>query len=138
MDDASVGPYREIERLGIGGMGEVYLAVDTRLGRKVALKYLSDPSLDLPRARERLLREARAAAQISHPNIAAIYDILDTGTHPCIVMEYVPGETLATVAGRGPMPVDRVAAIGGQLADALAHAHAAGDWLTTFQARAPA
>jgi tetratricopeptide (TPR) repeat protein/tRNA A-37 threonylcarbamoyl transferase component Bud32/TolB-like protein len=107
-------------------MGEVFLATDTRLNRKVALKYLSDPSLDLPRARERLLREARAAAQISHPSIAAIYDILDVGTHPCIVMEYVPGETLAKVAGRGPMPVERVAAIGGQLADALAHAHAAG------------
>ena len=59
-------------------MGEVYLAIDTRLNRKVALKYLSDPSLDVPRARERLLREARAAAQITHPNIAAIYDILDT------------------------------------------------------------
>jgi tRNA A-37 threonylcarbamoyl transferase component Bud32/TolB-like protein len=126
VDQASVGPYRVIDRLGAGGMGEVYLATDTRLSRKVALKYLSDPSLDLPRARERLLREARAAAQISHPNIAAIYDILDTGTHPCIVMEYVPGETLAQVAGRGPMPVDRVAAIGAQLADALAHAHAAG------------
>ena len=126
MDQASVGPYRVIDRLGAGGMGEVFLATDTRLNRKVALKYLSDPSLDLPRARERLLREARAAAQISHPNIAAIYDILDTGTHPCIVMEYVAGDTLAQVAGRGPLPADRVAAIGAQLADALAHAHAAG------------
>jgi len=126
VDQASVGPYRVIDRLGAGGMGEVFLATDTRLNRKVALKYLSDPSLDLPRARERLLREARAAAQISHPNIAAIYDILDTGTHPCIVMEYVAGDTLAQVAGRGPLPADRVAAIGAQLADALAHAHAAG------------
>ena len=126
MDQESVGPYRVLHKLGEGGMGEVFLATDTRLNRKVALKYLSEPSLDLPLARERLLREARAAAQISHPNIAAIYDILDTGTHPCIVMEYVPGETLSKVAGRGPMPVDRVAAIGAQLADALAHAHAAG------------
>jgi serine/threonine-protein kinase len=126
VDQASVGPYRVIDRLGAGGMGEVFLATDTRLNRKVALKYLSDPSLDLPRARERLLREARAAAQISHPNIAAIYDILDTDTHPCIVMEYVAGETLAQVAGRGPIPADRVAAIGAQLADALAHAHDAG------------
>ena len=126
MDQESVGPYRVLHKLGEGGMGEVFLATDTRLNRKVALKYLSEPSLDLPRARERLLREARAAAQISHPNIAAIYDILDAGTHPCIVMEYVPGETLSKVAGRGPMPVDRVAAIGAQLADALAHAHAAG------------
>ena len=126
MDQSSVGPYRVIGRLGGGGMGEVFVALDTRLNRKVALKYLSDPSLDLPRAHERLLREARAAAHITHPNIAAIYDILDTGSHPCIVMEYVPGETLAKIAARGPMPVDRVTAIGAQLADALAHAHAAG------------
>jgi tetratricopeptide (TPR) repeat protein/TolB-like protein len=126
VDQASVGPYRVIDRLGSGGMGEVFLATDTRLNRKVALKYLSEASPDLPHSRERLLREARAAAQISHPNIAAIYDILETGPHPCIVMEYVPGETLAQVAGRGPMAVDQVAAIGAQLADALAHAHAAG------------
>ena len=126
MIGTSLGPYRVTEKLGEGGMGLVFLAIDTRLNRKVALKYLSDPSLDLPRARERLLREARAAAQISHPNIAAIYDIPDTGTHACIVMEDVPGETLAHVAGRGPLPVDRVVAIGAQLADALAHAHAAG------------
>jgi tetratricopeptide (TPR) repeat protein/tRNA A-37 threonylcarbamoyl transferase component Bud32/TolB-like protein len=126
VDDASVGPYRVIDRLGAGGMGEVFLATDTRLNRKVALKYLSDPALDLPRARERLLREARAAAQISHPNIAAIYDILDTGTHPCIVMEYAQGETLAQVSAKGPMPSEQAVSIGAQLADALAHAHAAG------------
>ncbi len=126
MEHASIGPYRVVERLGAGGMGEVYLAVDTRLNRRVALKYLSDPSLDVPHARERLLREARAAAKITHRNIAAIYDILDTGTPPCIVMEYAAGETLASVAARGPLPCERVLEIGAQLADALAHAHAAG------------
>ena len=126
MQDASIGPYRVVERLGAGGMGEVYLAVDTRLNRKVALKYLSDPSLDVPRARERLLREARAAAQITHPNIAAIYDILDSGAHPCIVMEYAQGDTLARIAARGPMPYIQALQIGTQLADALASAHAAG------------
>ena len=107
-------------------MGEAYLATDTRLNRRVALKYLSDPSLDAPHARERLLREARAAAQITHPHIAAIYDILDTATPPCIVMEYAAGETLASAAARGPLPCDQVLTIGAQLADALAHAHAAG------------
>jgi tetratricopeptide (TPR) repeat protein/tRNA A-37 threonylcarbamoyl transferase component Bud32 len=107
-------------------MGEVYLAIDTRLNRRVALKYLSDPSLDVPRARERLLREARAAAQITHPNIAAIYDILDTATPPCIVMEYAAGETLARVAARGPLACEQVLKIGAQLADALSRAHAAG------------
>ena len=121
-----LGPYQVLEKLGEGGMGEVHLALDTRLTRKVALKYLSDPSLDLPRTRDRLLREARAAAQITHPNIAAIYDILDTAAHPCIVMEYVHGETLARMAERGPLPFAQVVSIGSQLADALAHAHAAG------------
>ena len=126
MDDASIGPYRVIDRLGAGGMGAVYLALDTRLNRRVALKYLSDPSLDQPRARDRLLGEARAAGHITHPNIAAIYDILDTASPPCIVMEYVHGETLAHVAARGPMPSGTAVSIGVQLADALAHAHAAG------------
>ena len=126
MDDASIGPYRVIDRLGAGGMGAVYLALDTRLDRRVALKYLSDPSLDQPRARDRLLGEARAAGHITHPNIAAIYDILDTASPPCIVMEYVHGETLAHVAARGPMPSGQAVSIGVQLADALAHAHAAG------------
>ena len=126
MEQASIGPYRVVERLGTGGMGEVFLAVDTRLDRKVALKYLSDPSLDMPHARERLLCEARAAAQITHPNIAAIYDILETGEHPCIVMEYAQGETLSVLASRGAVPCAQAVNIGLQLADALARAHAAG------------
>ena len=126
MEHRSVGPYRTVERLGAGGMGEVHLAVDTRLDRNVALKYLSSPLLDTPRARERLLREARAAAQITHPNIAAIYDIVDGGDDPFIVMEYAQGETLASLASRGPLPCALVCRIGVQLADALAHAHAAG------------
>jgi eukaryotic-like serine/threonine-protein kinase len=126
MDRESIGPYRIVDRLGAGGMGEVFLAVDTRLGRKVALKSLSDPSLGAPQARARLLREARAAAQISHPNIAAIYDILDAGEHPCIVMEYAQGEPLSTFVARGPMPCRDVAAIARQMIDAVGHAHAAG------------
>jgi len=126
LERASIGPYLVLERLGAGGMGEVYLALDTRLNRKVALKYLSDHSLDAPHARDRLLREARAAAQITHPNIAAIYDILDAESPPCIVMEYAPGETLARLASRGPVACNRVLKVGVQLAAALAHAHAAG------------
>jgi eukaryotic-like serine/threonine-protein kinase len=122
----SVGPYRVIERLGAGGMGQVFLARDTRLDRNVALKQLSDPSLDTPHARQRLLREARAAAQITHPNIAAIYDILDHADPPCIVMEYVQGETLANVVRRGALPSAQALSIGLHLAEALAHAHAAG------------
>jgi serine/threonine-protein kinase len=126
VDHVTIGPYQVLDRLGAGGMGEVFLAVDTRLDRRVALKYLSDPALDVPHERDRLLREARAAAQITHPNIAAIYDVLDSGPHPCIVMEYAQGEPLSSVAARGPMDPRAVVAIGIQLADALAHAHAAG------------
>jgi serine/threonine-protein kinase len=107
-------------------MGEVYLAHDTRLNRKVALKSLSGPSVDTPEARDRLLREARAAAQLTHPNIAAIHDILDTGPCPCIVMEYVQGETLAAKISRGPLPPSQAVSIGVQLANALTQAHAAG------------
>jgi tetratricopeptide (TPR) repeat protein/TolB-like protein len=107
-------------------MGEVYLAVDTRLSRKVALKHLSDPLSDAAPARDRLLREARAAAQITHPNIAAIYDILETESKPWIVMEYAQGETLAAIVRRGAMKVEAALSIAARLADALARAHAAG------------
>ena len=121
-----LGPYEIQAAIGAGGMGEVYLAHDTRLNRKVALKSLSGPSVDTPQARERLLREARAAAQLTHPNIAAIHDILDSGPCPCIVMEYVQGETLAAKIARGPLPCAQALSIGIQLADALVQAHAAG------------
>ena len=126
MIGSSIGPYEVLERLGAGGMGDVYLARDARLNRQVALKSLSDPSLDIPDARARLLQEARAAARLTHPNIAAIHDILDCDPRPCIVMEYVQGETLAAIVARGPMPAAQALSIGIQLADALAHAHAAG------------
>jgi tetratricopeptide (TPR) repeat protein/TolB-like protein/tRNA A-37 threonylcarbamoyl transferase component Bud32 len=122
--ESQVGPYRVIDRLGAGGMGEVYLAEDTRLGRQVALKRLSDASLGDAEARARILREAGAAATLNHPNVAAIYDVIDSGGRAYIVMEFVPGESLADqVHHGGPMPVDRVVQIGVQLCDALAEAH---------------
>jgi serine/threonine-protein kinase len=105
-------------------MGEVYLAEDTRLGRRVALKRLSDESLGDAEARSRILREAGAAATINHPNVAAVYDVLDSGGRAYIVMEYVPGVSLAEQVHRhGPMSVDRVVRLGMQLCDALAEAH---------------
>ena len=121
-----VGPYAVIERLGGGGMGEVYLAEDTRLGRRVALKRPSEAFLSAPNARERLHREASAAGRLTHPNIAAVYDVLDVDAYPYIVMEYVEGETLSTVLTRGPLTVERALEIGLQIADALVAAHARG------------
>jgi serine/threonine-protein kinase len=121
-----VGPYAVLEQLGSGGMGDVYLARDTRLGRKVALKKPSEAWLSLPDARRRLHREASAAGGLTHPNIAAIYDVLDVGPDPYIVMEYVDGESLAQILRRGPLTVERALDLGIQIADALATAHANG------------
>ena len=121
-----VGPYAVLQRLGGGGMGEVYLAEDTRLGRHVALKRPSEALLSMPDARERLHREASAAGRLTHPNIAAIYDVLDVDSYPYIVMEYVEGESLARVLRRGALPLDNAIAVGTEIADALAAAHAKG------------
>ena len=95
MTDQSVGPYRVLRKLGAGGMGDVYLAEDDRLGRRVALKSPSDAWLEAPDARARLRREARAAARLNHPNIACVYDVLESHGRPFIVMEHVEGESLA-------------------------------------------
>jgi eukaryotic-like serine/threonine-protein kinase len=121
-----VGPYAIVDRLGGGGMGEVYLAEDTRLGRRVALKRPSEAFLSAPDARERLHREASAAGRLTHPNIAAVYDVLDVDAYPYIVMEYVEGESLSTVLARGPLTVERALEIGLQVADALTAAHTRG------------
>ena len=124
--ESQVGPYRIVERLGAGGMGEVFLAEDTRLGRLVALKRLSDSSLGDHEARSRILREAGAAATLNHPNVAAVYDVLESEGRAHIVMEFVPGETLAAQLHRAPLPLDRVVQLGLQLCDALGEAHAHG------------
>lgn len=122
---AQVGPYRLVNRLGAGGMGEVFLADDDRLARRVAIKRLRQQGAD-PRGARRLLREARAAAVLSHPNIATVYDVLDEGGTPAIVMEYIEGETLAQRLTRGALPADEARSLGRQLAGALAAAHQAG------------
>lgn len=122
-----IGPYRILQRLGAGGMGEVFLADDTRLGRKVALKTLSAAGDAHPaQTRRKLLREARAAAQLNHPNIAAVYDVVESGDEAHIVMEYVPGETLARRVAAGALTSASVVELGVQIADALVAAHAAG------------
>ncbi|HVR70256.1 MAG TPA: serine/threonine-protein kinase, partial [Vicinamibacteria bacterium] len=127
MAEASVGPYRILERLGAGANGEVFLAEDTRLRRRVALKTLAGTGgSDAAELRRKLLREARAAARLNHPNIAAVYDVLDSEEGVHIVMEYVPGATLAARVRQGPLPPMQVLDLALQLSGALAHAHELG------------
>ncbi len=114
------------EQLGAGGMGAVYRAQDTKLGRDVALKFLPASYQYDPDRRERFFREARAASALRSPNIAAIYDIGEYDGSSFIVMEFVEGATLSTMVGRGPLPVSEAINIALQIADALDEAHAAG------------
>jgi serine/threonine protein kinase/tetratricopeptide (TPR) repeat protein len=118
--------YRIGERLGAGGMGEVYRGEDMRLGRPVALKFLPPSLKSDPESRARLLNEARAASMLRSPNIAVTYDIGEEGGADFIVMEYVDGELLSSLVARGPLPVRDVVEIGMQVADALDEAHARG------------
>ncbi len=123
---ARIGPYVVLHRLGRGGMGEVFLAQDSRLDRHVALKCLLPSTAEGTDLQERVIREARAAARISHPHVAAVHDVLEHEGRAFIVMEYVEGESLAVLLRRGLLPIDRVVAIGCQLAGALAAAHSGG------------
>ena len=118
-----VGPYRVLAKLGEGGMGEVFLAEDTRLRRRVALKAVAARHAAQPEARQRLLREARAVAALNHPNIAAIHDVIEVDDNLCIVMEFVDGTSLDEVVRSGPLPVRRALRIGIELSEAVATAH---------------
>ena len=121
------GRYVLEERLGIGGMAVVMLARDTALDRRVAVKLLADtPGRDAG-LRERFLREARFAAQLSHPNVVAVYDTGEEEGQPYIVMECVDGASLdVELDRRGPLPPDEVVELGRQACAGLAHAHARG------------
>jgi eukaryotic-like serine/threonine-protein kinase len=121
-----VSHYRIISHIGAGGMGTVYLAEDTNLQRRVALKFLSPGIIDDRDAAARLLREARAASTLDHPHIATVYEIGDHAGQPFIAMALYEGETLAARLARGQMPVGEIARILSQLADALDAAHTAG------------
>ncbi len=121
-----LGHYKIIEQIGAGGMGEVYLAQDTRLNRRVALKVLPAASLSNQEANERLWREARAAATLDHPNICAIHEIAETDSCSFIVMHYVEGETLAEKLNREKLNLREVLKVAVQVADALGEAHASG------------
>src|SRR5581483_10574260 len=100
--------YRVVSKLGAGGMGEVYLAEDTKLGRQVAIKILSPDATRDERASKRLLREAQAAAALDHPNICAIHEIGEADGSPFIVMQYIEGETLAARIHRRPPSLDEL------------------------------
>ncbi len=121
-----LGPYEIVAPLGAGGMGEVYRAHDSRLGRDVALKVLPAEVASDPAREQRFEIEARAVAALNHPNIMAIYDVALQEQPAFIVSELVSGETLRGVIQRGPMALKRVLDIAVQIADGLAAAHAAG------------
>jgi eukaryotic-like serine/threonine-protein kinase len=121
-----LGQYRIESRLGAGGMGEVYRARDERLDRDVAIKLLPRATLDDPTARARLLREARAAAALNHPNVCTVFEVGEADGHAYIAMELVEGRTLDAMLAAGPLPTRQVLLYARQLAGALAHAHARG------------
>jgi serine/threonine protein kinase/tetratricopeptide (TPR) repeat protein len=126
MNKSSISRYRILKKLGAGGMGEVYLAEDTKLGRKVALKSLPADAIPDDQARKRLIREAQAAAKLNHPNICAIYEVDQEDRRSFIVMQYVEGETLATLIQRKALELDQALDIARQVADALSEAHLRG------------
>jgi predicted ATPase len=121
-----LGSYNILSLLGRGGMGEVYLAEDTRLGRKVAIKLLPADSVSDERAKARLLREARAAAQLDHPNICAVHEVSEAQGLGFIVMQHVEGETLADRMIRKPLALDAALAVAVQVVAALTEAHRLG------------
>jgi Flp pilus assembly protein TadD/TolB-like protein len=123
---ARLGPYEVVALLGAGGMGEVYRARDTRLGRDVALKVLPEAFASDRERVTRFQREAQLLAALNHPHIASIYSFETVDSVRVIIMELVPGETIRELLHRGPLPLPRALAFAGDVAEALGAAHAKG------------
>src|SRR5581483_9691115 len=124
--NSRLGPYEILNLLGAGGMGEVYKARDTRLGRTVALKVLPPDKVADPERKARFLHEAKAVSALNHPNIVTVYDIASEGGVDYIVMEYLSGKPLSAVVPRGGISLPEALKYAVQMADGLAAAHAAG------------
>jgi len=122
----TISQYKVLEKLGEGGMGEVYLAEDTKLNRKVALKFLPDRLVADPSFKARFKREAQAAAGLNHPNIITVHEVAEYENRPFIAMEYVEGQSLKEVIVDKDLSVEEILDIGLQISDGLAKAHQAG------------
>ncbi|HVE66911.1 MAG TPA: serine/threonine-protein kinase, partial [Thermoanaerobaculia bacterium] len=121
-----LGPYEIVSPLGAGGMGEVYLAKDSRLDRTVAIKVLASHLSASPEVRQRFEREAKTISQLSHPHICAVHDVGREGDTEYLVMEYLEGATLADRLAKGPLALEQTLRFGVQIADALDRAHRQG------------
>src|SRR5689334_10266723 len=122
----TLGPYEITGALGAGGMGEVYRAKDTRLGREVAIKVLPENLAKDPAFKERFGREARTISQLAHAHICTLYDVGHQDGIDYLVMELLEGETLADRLAKSPLPPDQLLKLGVQIADALEFAHRSG------------
>lgn len=119
----TVSHYKILEKLGSGGMGQVYLADDLNLGRKVAIKFLSEHLTKDKENVERFEREAKAAATLNHPNIVTVYDIAEDDNQTFIVMEYISGESLRDKINRGILNLNEIINLCHQICDGLREAH---------------
>src|SRR3984957_14170743 len=122
----TIGQYQFIEKLGAGGMGEIFKAQDTKLNRFVAIKVLSTSSSGEPERRRRFIQEAQAASALNHPNIITIHDIISEADSEYMVMEYVQGKTLVDLIPKGGLRLPQALKYAVQMTEALNAAHAIG------------